>query len=38
MSDRRNSRVVKQIISGSIGFETGWGVDLVADDPLVFKS
>jgi chlorite dismutase len=29
---------VKQIISGSIGFDDWeWGVDLFADDPLVFK-
>jgi chlorite dismutase len=30
--------VVTQVISGSIGFDTyEWGVDLYADDPLVFK-
>jgi chlorite dismutase len=29
---------VTQIISGSIGFDDWeWGVDLFADDPLVFK-
>jgi len=29
---------VKQIITGSIGFDDWeWGVDLFADDPLVFK-
>jgi chlorite dismutase len=29
---------VKQIISGSIGFDDWeWGVDLFADEPLVFK-
>jgi peroxiredoxin len=29
---------VTQVISGSIGFDTyEWGVDLYADDPLVFK-
>jgi hydrogen peroxide-dependent heme synthase len=29
---------VRQIISGSIGFDDWeWGVDLFADDPLVFK-
>ena len=28
----------KQIITGSIGFDDWeWGVDLFADDPLVFK-
>ena len=35
---RRYAGVVKQIISGSIGFDDWeWGVDLFADDPLVFK-
>jgi chlorite dismutase len=35
---RRYSGEVKQIISGSIGFDDWeWGVDLFADDPLVFK-
>ena len=35
---RRYGDVVKQIISGSIGFdEWEWGVDLFADDPVVFK-
>jgi chlorite dismutase len=30
--------IVTQVISGSIGFDTyEWGVDLYADDPLVFK-
>jgi chlorite dismutase len=30
--------VVTQVISGSIGFDTyEWGVDLYADDPMVFK-
>jgi chlorite dismutase len=30
--------VVTQVISGSIGFDTyEWGVDLYADDPIVFK-
>jgi chlorite dismutase len=30
--------LVTQVISGSIGFDTHeWGVDLYADDPLVFK-
>ena len=30
--------IVTQIISGSIGFDDWeWGVDLFADDPLVFK-
>jgi len=29
---------VTQVISGSIGFDDyEWGVDLYADDPLVFK-
>ena len=35
---RRYGDEVKQIISGSIGFDDWeWGVDLFADDPLVFK-
>ena len=35
---RRYSGQVTQIISGSIGFDDWeWGVDLFADDPLVFK-
>lgn len=35
---RRYQGEVKQIISGSIGFDNWeWGVDLFADDPLVFK-
>jgi peroxiredoxin len=35
---RRYSGEVKQIITGSIGFDDWeWGVDLWADDPLVFK-
>ena len=35
---RRYAGTVKQIISGSIGFDDWeWGVDLFADDPLVFK-
>jgi hydrogen peroxide-dependent heme synthase len=35
---RRYAGVVKQIITGSIGFDDWeWGVDLFADDPLVFK-
>jgi chlorite dismutase len=35
---RRYADSVKQIISGSIGFDDWeWGVDLFADDPLVFK-
>jgi chlorite dismutase len=35
---RRYADCVKQIISGSIGFDDWeWGVDLFADDPLVFK-
>jgi chlorite dismutase len=30
--------IVTQVISGSIGFDAfEWGVDLYADDPLVFK-
>ncbi len=35
---RRYAGKVRQIISGSIGFDDWeWGVDLFADDPLVFK-
>ena len=35
---RRFAGRVRQIISGSIGFDDWeWGVDLFADDPLVFK-
>jgi hydrogen peroxide-dependent heme synthase len=35
---RRYAESVRQIISGSIGFDDWeWGVDLFADDPLVFK-
>lgn len=35
---RRFSDHVQQIITGSIGFDDWeWGVDLFADDPLVFK-
>jgi peroxiredoxin len=35
---RKYAGQVKQIISGSIGFDDWeWGVDLFADDPLVFK-
>ena len=35
---RRYVGEVKQIITGSIGFDDWeWGVDLFADDPLVFK-
>jgi peroxiredoxin len=35
---RRYAGSVKQIISGSIGFDDWeWGVDLFAEDPLVFK-
>jgi chlorite dismutase len=35
---RRYAADVKQIISGSIGFDDfEWGVDLFAEDPLVFK-
>jgi chlorite dismutase len=35
---RRYGDVVKQIISGSIGLDDWeWGVDLFADDPVVFK-
>ena len=35
---RRYAGTVKQIITGSIGYDDWeWGVDLFADDPLVFK-
>ncbi|MDP9158904.1 MAG: heme-dependent peroxidase [Acidobacteriota bacterium] len=35
---RRYAGEVRQIISGSIGFDDWeWGVDLFADDPLIFK-
>jgi chlorite dismutase len=35
---RRYTGEVKQIVTGSIGFDDWeWGVDLFADDPLVFK-
>jgi chlorite dismutase len=35
---RKYAGSVKQIISGSIGFDDWeWGVDLFADDPLIFK-
>lgn len=35
---RRYAGQVQQIVSGSIGFDDWeWGVDLYADDPLVFK-
>ena len=35
---RRYAGKVQQIISGSIGFDDWeWGVDLFADDPVVFK-
>ena len=38
MVGRRYAGAVKQIITGSIGFDDWeWGVDLFADDPLVFK-
>ena len=38
MVGRRYAGQVKQIITGSIGFDDWeWGVDLFADDPLVFK-
>jgi peroxiredoxin len=38
MVGRRYADEVKQIITGSIGFDDWeWGVDLFADDPLVFK-
>ncbi len=35
---RKYGGIVKQVISGSIGFDDWeWGVDLFADDPLPFK-
>jgi chlorite dismutase len=35
---RRYAGEVRQIISGSIGFDDWeWGVDLFAEDPLMFK-
>ena len=35
---RRYAGTVRQVISGSIGFDDWeWGVDLFVDDPLVFK-
>ena len=38
MIGRRYADVVRQIISGSIGMDDWeWGVDLFAEDPLVFK-
>ena len=38
MIGRRYAGQVTQIISGSVGFDNWeWGVDLFADDPLVFK-
>jgi len=38
MIGRRYAGEVRQIITGSIGFDDWeWGVDLFADDPLVFK-
>jgi peroxiredoxin len=38
MIGRRYADQVKQIISGSIGYDDWeWGVDLFADDPVVFK-
>ena len=38
MIGRRYAGEVKQIITGSIGFDDWeWGVDLFSDDPLVFK-
>jgi chlorite dismutase len=38
MIGRHYAGRVTQIISGSIGFDDWeWGVDLFADDPLVFK-
>lgn len=38
MIGRRYAGTVRQIISGSIGFDDWeWGVDLFAEDPLVFK-
>jgi len=38
MIGRKYAGVVRQIISGSIGFDDWeWGVDLFSDDPLAFK-
>ncbi|MEP6960829.1 MAG: hydrogen peroxide-dependent heme synthase [Acidobacteriota bacterium] len=38
MVGRRYAGKVRQVITGSIGFDDWeWGVDLFADDPLVFK-
>ncbi|MBI4910559.1 MAG: heme-dependent peroxidase [Acidobacteria bacterium] len=38
MIGRRYAGAVRQIITGSIGFDDWeWGVDLFAEDPLVFK-
>jgi chlorite dismutase len=38
MTGRRYAGQVKQIITGSIAFDDWeWGVDLFADDPVVFK-
>ena len=38
MVGRRYAGLVRQVITGSIGFDDWeWGVDLFADDPLVFK-
>jgi chlorite dismutase len=38
MIGRRYADSVRQIITGSIGFDDWeWGVDLFAEDPLVFK-
>lgn len=38
MVGRRYAGKVRQIITGSVGFDDWeWGVDLFADDPLVFK-
>jgi len=38
MIGRRYADCVRQIITGAIGFDDWeWGVDLFADDPLVFK-
>ena len=38
MIGRRYADEVRQVITGSIGFDDWeWGVDLFADDPLVFK-
>ena len=38
MVGRRYAGKVQQIITGSIGFDDWeWGVDLFADDPLIFK-